>query len=78
MLRPTKHSHPDRTIIYASTVLLSRLRKRRIEDYDSLRTHVKSQVAGGEVLFLPALNLLFLLGLVNYHTKTDALEYVGQ
>ena len=77
MLRPTKHSHPDRTVIYVSTVLLSRLKKRRLEDYDSLRRHVKKAVAGGDVLFLPALNLLYLLGLVDYRAKTDALEYVG-
>lgn len=77
MLRPTKHSHPDRTVVYVSMVLLSRLKKRRLEDYDSLRSHVKKAVAGGDVLFLPALNLLYLLGLVDYRRKTDALEYVG-
>ena len=77
MLRPTKHSHPDRTVVYVSMVLLSRLKKRRLEDYDSLRSHVKKAVAGGGVLFLPALNLLYLLGLVDYRRKTDALEYVG-
>ncbi len=77
MLRPTKHSHPDRTVIYVSTLLLSRLKKRRLEDYDSLRSHVKKGITGGDVLFLPALNLLYLLGLVEYRAKTDALEYVG-
>ena len=77
MLRPTKHSHPDRTVVYVSMVLLSRLKKRRLEDYDSLRSHVKKAVAGGDVLFLPALNLLYLLGLIDYRRKTDALEYVG-
>jgi hypothetical protein len=29
------------------------------------------------VLFLPALNFLYLLGLIDYHPKTDAVEYVG-
>lgn len=29
------------------------------------------------MLFLPALNLLFLLGLIEYRPKTDAVEYVG-
>jgi len=42
-----------------------------------LRKYAKKSVAGGDVLFLPALNFLFLMGLVDYHPKTDAVEYVG-
>jgi len=77
MLRPTKHSHPDRTIIYVSILLLSRLKARRVEEYDKLRKFAKKSVAGGDVLFLPTLNFLYLLGLIEYHPKTDAIEYVG-
>ena len=42
MLRPTKHSHPDRTVMNASLMLLSRLKSRRLESYDGLRTYVKN------------------------------------
>ncbi|MGZ4977726.1 MAG: ABC-three component system middle component 8 [Methylobacter sp.] len=77
MLRPTKHSHPDRTVIYASLLLLTRLKLRRIEEYDSLRKHLKKSIIGGDVLFLPALNFLYLLNLIEYRPKTDAIEYVG-
>jgi hypothetical protein len=77
MLRPTKHSHPDRTVISASLLLLQRLKDRRIEEYGKLLGYVKKYVSGGEVLFLPALNFLFLLGLVEYHSMTDSVEYVG-
>lgn len=77
MLRPTKHAHPDQTIVNVALVLLTRLRKRRLEGYTALRTHVKKAVAGGDVLFLPALNFLFLLGLIEYRPKTDAVEYIG-
>lgn len=77
MLRPTKHSHPDRTVVAASLVLLKRLRKRRLDRFGDLRTFLKKVVAGGEFLFMPALNLLFLLGLVEYRPKTDSVEYVG-
>jgi hypothetical protein len=77
MLRPTKHSHPDRTIINASLLLLRRLRDRRLDSYDALRTYLKKTIIGGEVLFLPSLNFLFLLGLIEYRQKNDALEYVG-
>jgi hypothetical protein len=77
MLRPSKHSHPDRTVVNVSLLLLSRLRNRRLEGYGALRGYAKKAVVGGDVLFLPALNFLFLLGLIEYRPKTDAIEYVG-
>jgi hypothetical protein len=77
MLRPTKHSHPDRTVVNVALLLLARLQSRRLEEYDTLREYVKKSVAGGEVLFLPALNFLYVLGLIDYRPKTDSLEYVG-
>ncbi len=77
MLRPTKHSHPDRTVINVSLLLLEHLKKRRLDDYDSLRKYAKKAIAGGDVLFLPALNFLYLLGVIEYRPKTDAVEYVG-
>lgn len=77
MLRPTKHSHPDRTVINVSLLLLARLRDRRVDEYDALRKHAKKSVTGGDVLFLPALNFLYLMGLIDYRPKTDAVEYVG-
>ena len=77
MLRPTKHSHPDRTIINVSMLILGRLKSRRLDEYDRLREFAKNAVSGGDVLFLPALNFLFLLGLIDYRPKTDSLEYLG-
>lgn len=77
MLRPTKHSHPDRTIINTSLLLLRRLKDRRLEGYDALRVYLRKAIIGGDALFLPSLNFLFLLGLVEYRQKNDALEYVG-
>ena len=77
LLRPTKHSHPDRTVINVSLLLLSRLKDRRVDDYDVLSKFAKKHVVGGDVLFLPALNFLYLMGLVEYRPKTDAVEYVG-
>jgi hypothetical protein len=77
MLRPTKHSHPDRTVISVSLLLLARLKAQRAEGYDVLRKFAKKNAVGGDVLFLPALNFLYLLGLIEYRPKTDALEYTG-
>lgn len=77
MLRPTKHSHPDSTVINVALLLIVRLRSRRLDDYESLRAHVKKKVVGGDILFLPALNFLYLLGLIDYRPKTDSIEYLG-
>lgn len=77
MLRPTKHSHPDRTVINVAMLLTNRMKARRVEPYDRLRAYVRKNVSGGDFLFLPALNLLYLLGLVDYRQKTDSFEYTG-
>lgn len=62
MLRPTKHSHPDRTVISVALLLLARLRTRRLEEYDALLKYARHAVVGGDVLFLPSINFLFLMG----------------
>jgi len=77
MLRPNKHSHPDRTVINVSLLILSRLREQRIDEYPILRELAKQYVEGGEILFLPALSFLYLLGLVEYRQKNDTFEYIG-
>jgi hypothetical protein len=77
MLRPTKHSHPDRTVVNVSLLLLARLKTRRVDEYDVLRKYAKKSVIGGDVLFLPALNFLYLMGLIDYRPKTDSVEYLG-
>lgn len=76
MLRPTKHSHPDRTVVNVALLLLLRLRGLRVVEYASLRKYAKQAVTGGDVLFLPALSFLFLLGLIRYLPKTDSIEYL--
>ena len=76
MLRPTKHSHPDRTVMNVAVLLFLRLKAKRIGQYEDLRQYIKKAVSGGEVLFLPALDFLFLLGLIRYLPKTDSIEYL--
>ena len=53
------------------------LKARRVDEYDVLRKFAKKSVVGGDVLFLPALNFLYLMGLIEYRPKTDAVEYMG-
>lgn len=75
---PLRSSHPDRTVVSVALLVLVRLRTKRLCDYDTLLAYARKAVVGGDVLFLPSLNFLFLMGLVEYHRKTDAFEYVGQ
>ena len=77
MLRPSKHAHPDRTVVNVAFMMLTRLRALRLCGYDALLAYVRKGVVGGDVLFLPSLSFLFLLGLIEYHPKTDSIEYVG-
>lgn len=74
MLRPSKHSHPDRTVIYLSMLLLKYLIAKRFAKHDALKRYARDSVDGG-VLFVPSLDLLFLLGLIEYRPKTDVFEY---
>jgi len=76
MIKPTKHSHPDKTVIYVSFIMLKELRKKRVIGYSDLFQFIKDKVTSGEFLFMPTLNLLFLLGLIEYKAKTDSIEYI--
>jgi len=78
MIRPNKHSHPDKTLVSASTVLIRRLRKKRTESFDELRQCLVKNEPDAASLFLPAMNLLFMLGLVEYRKKNDTFEYIGR
>ncbi|NOQ35756.1 MAG: hypothetical protein GQ569_07660 [Methylococcaceae bacterium] len=78
MLQPTKFSHPDKTVIAKSTLILKYLRKERLMQYDEILKKSKISSDKTDILFLPAINLLYLLGLVEYRKKIDAFEYIGQ
>lgn len=77
MLIPSKHSHPDRTPLAVAVVLLSQLQKKRSMPVDELRDFLQSRMAAGDFLFGPAVDVLYLLGLIEYRSKSDLFEYVG-
>lgn len=77
MIRPNKHAHPDKTLVAAAYKLLRRLKTRRIESYDGLRKYLTVKDKDIDSLFLPALSLLYVLGLVEYRKKNDSFEYTG-
>jgi len=76
LIRPSKHSHPDKTTLATSVVLLKQLRRFRVRSFEDLRSDVTTNFPGNEPLFLPAVNLLYILGLIDYRSKTDSFEYL--
>ncbi|MCF6303225.1 MAG: hypothetical protein L3J13_08515 [Devosiaceae bacterium] len=78
MIRPSKHAHPDLTVMSVATVILERLKTKRTETYADLVILVEKRTKNAKTLFLPALNLLFMLGLIRYLPKADRFEYTAQ
>jgi hypothetical protein len=78
MIRPTKHSKPDQTVVAVATQALSRLRARRVVPFEDLRRQLQKSNPGTDRLLVPALGLLHILGLLEYLPKRDSFEYTGK
>ena len=78
MISPSKHSHPDKTVVSSSFRILHRLRQKRSIGFEELRAFNCQKENDVDSLFLPAMNLLYLLGLVEYRVQNDTFEYIGQ
>lgn len=78
LLLPNKNAHPDLTILSVSAFLLSTLKKQKVQAYSDLYSKLVSHEERASYLFEAALDLLFLLGLIQYYPKNDILEYVGK
>lgn len=77
LLLPNKNAHPDLTILSVSAFLLSILKKCKVQAYSDLYGKLTAHEERASYLFEGALDLLFLLGLIQYHPKNDIVEYVG-
>ncbi|SON49315.1 ABC-three component system middle component 8 [Vibrio tapetis] len=77
LLKPNKNAHPDLTILAASSLILTRLKKKRFDTITVLKQVLHDNNKDSVTLLEPSLEFLFLLGLVEYHPKNDLIEYVG-
>ena len=77
LLQPNKNANPDLTVLAVTAFLLKRLKKSRFESYTDLREALVAHNKNTSSLFVSSLNFLFILGLIDYHTKNDLVEYVG-
>lgn len=78
MLTPAKHLDLDRSLLRVSSEILAELRRRRIVPVEKIRAYVKRRVGDdADVIVLPALSFLFLLGKLDYREKNDSFEYLS-
>lgn len=75
LLSPNKNSDPDLTILAAASVILSQLKKKKIKTISELGKDLIRYNKKSISLLEPSLELLFLLGLIEYHKKNDLVEY---
>jgi len=77
MIRPEKHLDLNSCVLRAASILLSKLKNTRICTYTDLRASLAVIGEDMDITFVHALNLLYLLGRVDYHPQTDSLEYIN-
>lgn len=78
MLTAEKHLDLDTSLVRIAAVILKELKRKGAVAFEALRKLIIRRVGeDGELMFLPALRFLFLLGRIEYHAKNDVIELVG-
>lgn len=80
MLKPTKHLNLNLSPLRVAAIILRYLRRTRLASYDQLLTEVTS-ITGVDskdtvYIIIPAINLIYLLGKLEYYPKTDSFEFL--
>lgn len=76
MIRAAKHLNLNTCVLRVASRLLGTLQAERLCGYEALRGTLVDLGPDADVLFLPTVHFLFLLGRVNYHSQTDSFEYI--
>lgn len=76
MITPHKHMNLEGSVLRVSALMVREIARRRTLEVEVLRERIVKKIGSDtELVFLPALSFLFLLGKIEYHPKTDSLEY---
>lgn len=76
MLKPTKHMNLEISTLNIASVLLREISKNKILKYDALFDKLSKKIGDDTKFNFPnALSLLYLLGKIEYHKKTDSFEF---
>lgn len=76
MIRPAKHLNLNTCVLRAASRLLVRLQQDRVCRFSDLQASLADLGDDAEVVFLPTVNFLYLVGRVEYHPQTDSFEYL--
>lgn len=76
MIRPAKHLNLNSCVLRAACRLLTRLQEERVCGFEELRRSLDHLGPDADVLFLPTVHFLYVLGCVDYHAQTDSFEYL--
>jgi hypothetical protein len=69
IIRPNKFACPEETVVSFASLLVEVLKKEKVVKFDMLYTIAKEK--NMEALFMPAVDFLFLLGLLSYYPVND-------
>lgn len=76
MIRPAKHLNLNACVLRASAIVLAKLQSERSCGFAELRQSLDDLGGDADVIFLPTVHFLYLLGRVDYHAQTDSFEYL--
>lgn len=76
MIRPAKHLNLNTCVLRAASTILTKLMEERICGFNELRHSLDPLGPDAEVIFMPTVNFLYLLGRLEYHPQTDSFEYL--
>ena len=67
----------DLSVLRVSAMVLHEAQKKRLVGFEELRKRVMRQAGeDADLVFVPALSFLYLLGKIEYHLKNDTVEYI--
>lgn len=77
MITPTKYMDLDLSVVRVSSLIIKQFEKNKILGYSELFEYLVGKV-GEDIrhVFVPALDFLYLLGMIDYHLQTDAIEFL--
>ena len=76
MIRPAKHMDVNTCVLSVAASILSELQRTTAIPLDELDETIQTRISSiARLNFIPALNLLFLLGGIEYDDEADAIVY---
>ena len=77
MIKPSKYMNLDLSVINIGGMILKSLSTCPIQKYDELEDYVVSLYGdSAKEVFLNSLSFLYLLGKINYQSKSDAIQLI--